>query len=671
MAVSFSVQFRVNEKTGSRVIRLTDTSTGIAFGKGRFIISFPDYSNRGDLATNNWDITTSGGYIDIPAVTNIKGDVILGAYSITYIVADSSNVELGRLKRDFTFDWIKPSNGITNRSDSILPQVQFFDEATYTSSGNFTGVATRTFSTTFPSTSEIPNQPINTTTNTLTVASSGKYYEGIYVVNNDISVNYTNINNSYLSVYFTQLFSATFDIRKSPSQLQLIEEINKYRDFIDDLKLVNDARFEQMSEQYDLVISLYSHLVSRFEVGLSDGSQAVLEELMSILKPYDINYVYQSTQMQTFSLGINVDIQFSVSNGTTSTLINSGETLNLLSGNASLTFSVTDNTLTLNPIFGTSANTFAQGNDSRFHNAVTLGTSNGLSLASQQLSLALATSVSAGALSGDDKAKLDSFNNLDVVKWNTAYGWGNHALAGYLTTINNSQVVSALGYTPYPTTNPSGYISSISNVDVFNALGYSPYPDSNPNGYIDVIDSLDVINALGFTPYNITNPNGFINGIDYSMIVAALGFVPYSANNPNGYINSLSNQSVVNALGYLPVNPERVLTINGISYDLSEDRIWEITVAAELNLDTSAFGDDVSYDIETSTLNIAKYDWMDLVRGYSVKPTLFATIATGKVYQYVYSTSTFYRFIATDKSLDAFYAESALTTELCRKNIIV
>jgi hypothetical protein len=68
---------------------------------------------------------------------------------------------------------------------------------------------------------------------------------------------------------------------------------------------------------------------------------------------------------------------------------------------------------------------------------------------------------------------------------------------------------------------------------------------------------------------------------------------------------------------------------------------------------------------------IAKYDWMDLVRGYTTRPTLFATTATGKVYEYVYSTSTFYRFIATDKSLDAFYAESALTTELSRKNIIV
>jgi hypothetical protein len=32
--------------------------------------------------------------------------------------------------------------------------------------------------------------------------------------------------------------------------------------------------------------------------------------------------------------------------------------------------------------------------------------------------------------------------------WNTAYGWGNHASASYLTSITSSQVTTALGYTP-------------------------------------------------------------------------------------------------------------------------------------------------------------------------------------------------------------------------------
>lgn len=48
----------------------------------------------------------------------------------------------------------------------------------------------------------------------------------------------------------------------------------------------------------------------------------------------------------------------------------------------------------------------------------------------------------------------------DVTNWNTAYGWGNHSSVGYLTSINSSMVISALGYTPYNASNPNGYTSN-------------------------------------------------------------------------------------------------------------------------------------------------------------------------------------------------------------------
>lgn len=48
--------------------------------------------------------------------------------------------------------------------------------------------------------------------------------------------------------------------------------------------------------------------------------------------------------------------------------------------------------------------------------------------------------------------------------WNTAYSWGNHASAGYLTGITSTQVTDALGYTPYNSSNPSGYITGNQNI---------------------------------------------------------------------------------------------------------------------------------------------------------------------------------------------------------------
>jgi hypothetical protein len=78
----------------------------------------------------------------------------------------------------------------------------------------------------------------------------------------------------------------------------------------------------------------------------------------------------------------------------------------------------------------------------------------------------------------------------------------------------------------------------ISSANVTTALGFTPYNSSNPSGYISGITSSQVTTALGFTPYNSTNPNGYITGITSSNVTTALGFTPYNSSNPSGYITS-------------------------------------------------------------------------------------------------------------------------------------
>ena len=175
---------------------------------------------------------------------------------------------------------------------------------------------------------------------------------------------------------------------------------------------------------------------------------------------------------------------------------------------------------------------------------------------------------------------------------------------GYITGISSSDVTTALGYTPYNSTNPNGYISSASlegltdtnlssvtegqfleyssttskwvnrslaSSDVTTALGYTPYNSSNPDGYISGISSSDVTTALGYTPYNSTNPNGYITGISSSDVTTALGYTPYNSANPNGYISGITSSDVVNALGYTPYsssNPSGYISsasLNGLT----------------------------------------------------------------------------------------------------------
>jgi hypothetical protein len=79
---------------------------------------------------------------------------------------------------------------------------------------------------------------------------------------------------------------------------------------------------------------------------------------------------------------------------------------------------------------------------------------------------------------------------------------------------------------------------TLSSADVTTALGFTPYNSTNPNGYLTGITSTQVTTALGYTPYNSSNPSGYITGITSGMVTTALGFTPYNNSNPSGYITS-------------------------------------------------------------------------------------------------------------------------------------
>ncbi len=102
----------------------------------------------------------------------------------------------------------------------------------------------------------------------------------------------------------------------------------------------------------------------------------------------------------------------------------------------------------------------------------------------------------------------------------------------YLTTITSGQVTTALGFTPYNSSNPSGYLTGINSGQVTTALGYTPYNSTNPSGYITGISSGMVTSALGYTPYNSSNPSGYLTSASLASNVATM-----TANNST-YLNS-------------------------------------------------------------------------------------------------------------------------------------
>lgn len=105
-------------------------------------------------------------------------------------------------------------------------------------------------------------------------------------------------------------------------------------------------------------------------------------------------------------------------------------------------------------------------------------------------------------------------------------------------------------------TNDSGYITGITSSDVTTALGYTPYNSTNPNGYqANVIETIEVNNtaqtvtnkAVNITvPTNtnqLTNGAGFITGITSSNVTTALGYTP--ADNTLSNVSSIDSSSAV------------------------------------------------------------------------------------------------------------------------------
>lgn len=242
----------------------------------------------------------------------------------------------------------------------------------------------------------------------------------------------------------------------------------------------------------------------------------------------------------------------------------------------------------------------------------------------------------------------------------------------YLTGITSGQVTTALGFTPYNATNPSGFITSSALASYLtSAAAASTY---QPIGaYLTEITSSQVTTALGFTPYNSSNPSGFISSIDSAMVTGALGFTPYNATNPSGYITSsalspyltsasaastyqtilvsgtsiktvngqsvlgsgniqidggvtsfntrtgavtLSSGDVTTALGYTPVNPTAVgSTIQGYDADLAAiaalagtSGLLRKTAANTWSLDTAAYLTGINSSQVTTALGFTPYD---------------------------------------------------------------
>ena len=89
--------------------------------------------------------------------------------------------------------------------------------------------------------------------------------------------------------------------------------------------------------------------------------------------------------------------------------------------------------------------------------------------------------------------------------WDTAYGWGDHAQAGYLTGINSSMVTTALGYTPV---NPSNVKTLSVSVGSTSLGTYNPLGSANASW---TISAQNLYDTIGSTKYHVYGGDTTLN----------------------------------------------------------------------------------------------------------------------------------------------------------------
>ena len=150
------------------------------------------------------------------------------------------------------------------------------------------------------------------------------------------------------------------------------------------------------------------------------------------------------------------------------------------------------------------------------------------------------------------------------------------------------------------------------------------------------------------------------------------------------YVNRLYSLSGIEVGTSKPVS-DLYISENGNVGIKTETPNVDLTVEGSIS-GRNIYADNIFVNNNLTVTNTvsAKYyqgtllDWMTLVRGYKTYPTLLATIGTGEVFQYVYSTTgadiTYYRYVATDGSEDSFYGNftnPTLSNLIVRRAIIL
>ena len=236
----------------------------------------------------------------------------------------------------------------------------------------------------------------------------------------------------------------------------------------------------------------------------------------------------------------------------------------------------------------------------------------------------------------------DTIKKGDVVTIRGVTNQSPDVVLALATTLSGSIITGVANQDIPPNTN--GYIVTIGEVANYDTSRFAAGEDL----FLSPLSAGKITNVLPTNPYFAVQ----VGVCMYSHPVNGklLVYTQYLGTAANTVVGTFGIEQFPTSVG------STVNTVSGLSSR------WE-SVYNTVNSNSSTY---VTLSATQKLTNKTVIDWMTLVRGYNTTPTLSATIPTGDVYTYVYNSSpsniTYYRYIATDGTADAFYTYFSGTT---------
>ena len=253
-------------------------------------------------------------------------------------------------------------------------------------------------------------------------------------------------------------------------------------------------------------------------------------------------------------------------------------------------------------------------------------------------------------ISGAENLKLiEALTGQGILK-KTSNGWELTSLGSELSSSN---IISALGYTPYDSSNPMGYTSNTGTITGITMNGVS----KGTSGVVDlgtvitdVSDKAPVSTTVTNVAYDTTNAKitKTINGtttdvvsistiksdlnLSSSDITNALGYTPYNSTNPNGYTSNVGTITGITMNGTSKgtsgvVNLGTVVT--DVSDKVSGPATATATHVATFSDTTGKVIQDSGYTIGTSVPSNAVFTDTTTSVSYSTTPASVNVSTTG------------------------------------------